>query len=419
MSEQIFSKIAGFDKIKKELKVILNWFQRKTELKKVEVKLPKGIVFYGVPGVGKTLFMREYSKAFNYPIFVFEGSSDDLSKELMETFEKAKKEKNAIIVIDEIDLLIKNNSTIQRLLQTEMDGFNEAGDILVLATANNTMVFSEALKRPGRFDRLILIGNPDTDTRKEIFKMYLNNLKVDCSNINLDFLAAITVRLNCVEIQTIVNDAYLRSEGKALTTEMLEESYYLIYYQEIFDYEKDNSLNKATAYHEIGHAILVYKYRKNFSFYRATLQTSSIGRGACKYYPINENDDSLVKLLQQIEIALAGHLTTKMLLNYESEGSVSDLRKTNYIARALVSGCGYKGIGYVLKEYSTVERNETWANAHRNEKLVRKILLKCEKRVKLYIKKNKKKIIQLSEALYSKGTINNNELLEIMEKKGA
>ena len=125
--------------------------------------LPKGILFYGEPGEGKTHMVREYSKSFGYPTFVIEGNDDNVLDEVVKTYEKASKEKNAIVVIDEIDRLIEKDDKLTRILMAQLDGF-KTSTVLTLATCNYYFSIPEALRRPGRFDRhLQLFISDDSD----------------------------------------------------------------------------------------------------------------------------------------------------------------------------------------------------------------------------------------------------------------
>lgn len=164
MSELEFKNVYGYEEVKKELNLIKTWYEDETILNNPKIALPKGILFYGTPGNGKTLFVREFLNNFNVPKYIVEGRNENTSMEIKRMFEKAKKEKFAIVVIDELELLVEENSKEQRILQQELDGVVQKGTILVLATANNIRKVGDPLLRPGRFDKKIEISKPDRES---------------------------------------------------------------------------------------------------------------------------------------------------------------------------------------------------------------------------------------------------------------
>ena len=136
MKELEFKNVYGYQEVKEELNRIKSWFEDETILTNPKITLLKGILFYGSPGNGKTLFVREFLSNFNVPKYIIEGRNENTSLEIKRVFEKAKKEKFAIVVIDELELLVPEDSKEQRILQQELDGVVQKGSILVLATAN-------------------------------------------------------------------------------------------------------------------------------------------------------------------------------------------------------------------------------------------------------------------------------------------
>ena len=145
MNQQFLEKVYGYKEVKKELKTIQDWYFNYESLGERRKMLPKGILFYGEPGEGKTHMVREYSKSFGYPTFVIEGNDDNVLDEVVKTYEKASKEKNAIVVIDEIDRLIEKDDKLTRILMAQLDGF-KTSTVLTLATCNYYFSIPEALR---------------------------------------------------------------------------------------------------------------------------------------------------------------------------------------------------------------------------------------------------------------------------------
>ena len=224
MKDLVFEKVYGYQEVKDELNRIKNWYENEDFLNNPKITLPKGILLYGRPGNGKTLFIREFINNFDCPKFIIEGRNDNTALEIKRMFEKAKKEKFAIVVIDELELLVDKNSREQRILQQELDGIEQKGSILVLATANDIDEVGAPLKRPGRFDKKIEIDKPTRSSRADIFKNMLLDLETDISNINFEHVSKHCTNVSGAEIKAIVNDVYLRCQNSQITEEEIEAS---------------------------------------------------------------------------------------------------------------------------------------------------------------------------------------------------
>ena len=181
--KDFLNEVYAYEEIKDELYQVLEWYKNNDlDIKKKEY-LPYGILFYGNPGYGKTLLVREFAKSFDYKIYVLEGDSENLDEELVSTFNKAKEEKEgAIVIIDEIDRLIDKDSRLERVLQTQLDGFNKNVNVLTLATANNFYNLPKSLIREGRFDRKFDIEIRDEDDLKIIVERLLETHNFDLKN---------------------------------------------------------------------------------------------------------------------------------------------------------------------------------------------------------------------------------------------
>ena len=225
MKELEFKNVYGYQEVKNELNLIKSWYEDESIISNPKITLPKGVLFSGSPGNGKTLFVREFISNFNVPKYIIEGRNENTALEIKRVFEKAKKEKFAIVVIDELELLIPEDSKEQRILQQELDGVVQKGSILVLATANKINKIGTPLLRPGRFDKKIIIDKPDRESRKEIFKNMLINLGIDVSHINFDHVAKHCRQISGATIKAICNDVYLRCKDSVVSEEEIEHSY--------------------------------------------------------------------------------------------------------------------------------------------------------------------------------------------------
>lgn len=218
-----FDDIAGIDSVVTEVKEVVDFLKNPQKYKDLGAKLPKGILLVGPPGTGKTLLAKaianESGCSFHYAsaasfveLYVGQGS-----KHVRELFEKANKQKPAIIFIDEIDAVgavgrgtganEEYRQTLNELL-CQMDGFQENSSILVIGATNNDQALDKAIKRPGRFTRIIKITKPDKKARQEILLHYIKKLpKIDLTVEDIENLANNTLGFSSAELENLVNEA--------------------------------------------------------------------------------------------------------------------------------------------------------------------------------------------------------------------
>ena len=392
-----FANVYGYKEVKEELMRIIGWFNDPKILNDTKVVLPKGVLLYGKPGNGKTLFIREIRNSFSYPIFEIKGRDDNAANEIIEVFTKAKQENFSIIMIDEIDLLIDRNNKIKRALQQEMDGIGSSANILVLATCNYLSDVPEALLRPGRLDRKIEINGPDCATRAEMFEHFLKKLEVDITNINITRVAK-NARCNAATIQAICNDAYLRC-GNNITTGELEKSYDRIERGNL----KDNRSFRdyRVAVHEAGHVVATYAAKDNFEFNEASF--ANFG-GYTEINPKDENKDSIEKREDEITISLAGYIAEEIILGRHDVGSYEDYQKAHDGVTRLIERVCVKGINHLIPSYDdNNDRYETPLKRLFNELEVRRLLNKYIRKTRRLIRKNKDVVIKIAKQLYENG----------------
>ncbi|CAA6815491.1 MAG: Cell division protein FtsH (EC [uncultured Campylobacterales bacterium] len=232
-----FQDIAGIDNIKEELLEIVDFLNNPNKYKKFGVKLPRGVLFVGPPGVGKTMLASALANEANVPFYYQNGASFVQiyvgmgAKRVKELFETANKNSPAIIFIDEIDAVGKarganrsdeREATLNQLL-TQMDGFDNNSKVIVVAATNNIGSIDEALLRPGRFDRRVFVELPNLEARTEILKIYLNNKPND---INVSNLASQTSGFSGAGLATLINEAGLlaiKQDAKIITDDIINE----------------------------------------------------------------------------------------------------------------------------------------------------------------------------------------------------
>ena len=404
MKELEFKNVYGYQEVKEELNRIKFWYEDEHILNNPKITLPKGILFYGEPGNGKTLFVREFLENFNVPKYIIEGRNENTALEIKRVFEKAKKEKFAIVVIDELELLVPECSKEQRVLQQELDGVVQKGSILVLATANRIDKVGTPLKRPGRFDKKIEIDLPDRESRKEIFKGMLIDLGIDITNINLDHVSKHCTRISGATIKAICNDVYLRCQNSPITEEEIERSYERV---------KNNGLvktpstvnNYKIAIHEAGHSLLALHFKENWAFYKARFDENG---GFTETEEVEENYMTLEKRIQYIMIGFGGYVAEEIVFGFHDYGSASDFEKVHKYCRKLVElSCIYGIKNHITNADEEIDdwHRETDKKAAKVEKLTYKLMSKYEKKVRSFLKKHKTELERFAQHMCMNGYV--------------
>ncbi len=231
-----FKDVAGIKEIKEELEEVVDFLNNPSKYLQYGVKLPKGVLLVGPPGVGKTLIARAVAGEADVPFFYQSGASfvhiyvGMGAKKVRELFAKAKQSAPAIIFIDEIDAVGKarsgksndeRESTLNELL-TQMDGFDGDSGVIVIAATNKIEVLDDALLRAGRFDRRVHVGLPNIEDRKKILELYLNNKNHE---INIEKLVLETAGFSSAALATLINEALLnmiKNDKKILDNDDIE-----------------------------------------------------------------------------------------------------------------------------------------------------------------------------------------------------
>lgn len=277
----MFEKIIGYESIKQELSTIIHWYTE-PDLDPA-IRLPRGVLLVGAPGLGKTLFMRAVTDDSPLPVHSFVHNGErDVTPELIKLFEDASAEPNgAIVLIDEFDTLIDRHSRAERCLKELMDGLTPQNRVLFIASANEFLRRSNPLARPGRFDRVIRFMHPDEQERSDILSYYLNLHGRPLQDEELGYLSELTDGCSNADLAAIVTDTCLRNRGKVITADMLERSHALICFDELPEAEPTDAFPWIPCVHEIGHALLMDCYREHYHLHRIVMNKKGERRGAC------------------------------------------------------------------------------------------------------------------------------------------
>lgn len=301
-SLKTFADVAGLKEVKKDMACIVDFLVNKEAYADAGAKLPKGIILYGPPGTGKTLLAKAVAGEAKVPFFYMSGSEFvELyvgvgAKRVRELFAKARKQSPCIVFIDEIDAIgcsrdnngmhSEDRKTLNALL-TEMDGFKETENIIVIGATNRMEDLDPALTRPGRFTNKYCVPLPETvSERLEIINLYVKNKRID-ESVDLDSLARETVGFSPARIEALLNEASIVSvqEGSHyITKEILDKAMYKLLLQGHMKEdvsERDEEELRVVAWHEAGHAVLGYLFGNEVN--KVTVIPSTSGAGGVTF----------------------------------------------------------------------------------------------------------------------------------------
>ena len=433
--EVSFKDIAGIDKERKEIEEVISMIKEPKKYREIGAKIPKGILLSGEPGTGKTLIAKAMASEANLTFINCPASSLDHmyvgvgADKIREIFEFARENAPAIIFIDEIDAIaqkrymsINNNSQAQTLNQllTEMDGFVESDNIVVIAATNHIEVLDGAVTRPGRFDRIINIPLPNKKGRRDILGVHSKNKKFDENkDANLNELAKKTSGMSGADLANILNEAAIIAIDKkkdAISKEEIDEAFIkVILGISKEDAEISEKEKLLVAIHEAGHTITSRVLRPETEI----IQVSIIPRGRAGGYNLYaDNEENSLPTRSDMEndiiVSLGGRAAEDFYYNTISVGASADLESASKHAHAMV----YK---YAMGTKAQLVR--LFGKEEYNDKLEEKMFPEMEtilndayKKSTEIINKHSGLLVTLANILVKKSTLNSSELEELFSK---
>lgn len=356
-----FADVAGIEEAKGEVQEIIDFLKDPQKFQKLGGKIPKGVLLVGAPGTGKTLLARAIAGEAGVPFFSISGSDfvemfvGVGASRVRDLFDQAKKNAPCIIFIDEIDAVGRHRGaglggghdereqTLNQLL-VEMDGFEANQGVIIIAATNRPDVLDPALLRPGRFDRQVLVPQPDVKGRLEILKVHTRNIPVD-ERVNLDEIARGTPGFSGADLENLVNEAALLAARKS-KTKVEKADFEAAKDKVLMGVERRSMIiseeeKKNTAYHEAGHALVAKLTPGTDPLHKVSIIPRGRALGVTQQLPIDDKYTySKDYLLKTLAVLLGGRAAEEIALNHMTTGAGNDLERATDLARKMVTEWG-------------------------------------------------------------------------------
>ncbi len=358
-----FEDVAGIDEAKGELQEIVEFLKDPQKFQRLGGKIPKGVLLVGPPGTGKTLLARAIAGEANVPFFTISGSDfvemfvGVGASRVRDMFEQGKKNAPCIIFIDEIDAVGRHRGaglgggndereqTLNQML-VEMDGFESNEGVILIAATNRPDVLDPALLRPGRFDRQVVVPNPDVNGREKIIRVHMRKVPL-ASDVDPKVIARGTPGFSGADLANLVNEAALLAARSGKRVVAMNE----------FESAKDKVMmgaerrslvmseaeKRMTAYHEAGHALCAINDPDCDPVHKATIIPRGRALGLVMSLPEGDRlSESKARLLARMKMAMGGRVAEELVFGPDrvSNGASGDIKAATNIARTMVTEWG-------------------------------------------------------------------------------
>jgi len=443
-----FQDVAGVDEAKQDLEEIVEFLRDPQKFQRLGGKIPRGVLLVGPPGTGKTLLARSVAGEANVPFFTISGSDfvemfvGVGASRVRDMFEQAKKNAPCIIFIDEIDAVGRHRGaglgggndereqTLNQLL-VEMDGFEANEGIILIAATNRPDVLDPALLRPGRFDRQVVVPNPDIVGREKILKVHVRNVPL-APNVDLKVLARGTPGFSGADLANLVNEAALmaaRRNKRLVTMAEFEDAKDKIM---MGAERRSNAMTQAekelTAYHEAGHAITALEVPAADPLHKATIIPRGRALGMVMQLPEGDRYSMSYKwMTSRLVIMMGGRVAEELKFGKENitSGAASDIDQATKLARAMVTRWGFSdklgNVAYgdnqeeVFLGHSVArQQNISEETAQIIDDEVRRLIDEAYTEAKRILTEKKREWTAIAEGLLEYETLTGDEIRQIM-----
>ncbi|GAA5095565.1 ATP-dependent zinc metalloprotease FtsH [Bartonella acomydis] len=446
-----FQDVAGVEEAKQDLQEIVDFLREPQKFQRLGGRIPRGVLLVGPPGTGKTLLARSVAGEANVPFFTISGSDfvemfvGVGASRVRDMFEQAKKNAPCIIFIDEIDAVGRHRGaglgggndereqTLNQLL-VEMDGFEPNESIILIAATNRPDVLDPALLRPGRFDRQVVVPNPDVSGREQILKVHVRNVPL-APNVDLKILARGTPGFSGADLMNLVNEAALMAASRNKRVVTMQE----------FEDAKDKVMMGAerrstamtqeekelTAYHEAGHAIVALNVPVADPVHKATIVPRGRALGMVMQLPEGDRYSMSYRwMISRLAIMMGGRVAEELKFGKENitSGASSDIEQATKLARAMITRWGFSDLlGHVAYGDNQDEvflghsvartQNVSEETARMIDMEVRKLIDDAYKNATNILKTKRQEWFALAQGLLEYETLTGAEINEVIAGK--
>ncbi len=437
-----FDDVAGIDEAENELVEIVDFLKNPAKYQRLGGTVPKGVLLIGAPGTGKTLLARAIAGQAGVPFFSLAASEfiemivGVGAARVRDLFKQAREAAPAIIFIDELDAIGRTRGsgaqlgghdereqTLNQIL-TEMDGFDSREGVIVLAATNRADVLDQALLRPGRFDRRVVVQRPDRAGRAAILAVHTKKVPL-AEDVSLERLAAETPGLVGAELRNLVNEAALlaaRKDATAVRAEDFAEALQKITLGPARNILLSPADRERTAYHEAGHALLALLVPGSDPVHRVSIVPRGMSLGATYQLPVDDRVSYAEDYLQgRITCALGGRAAEKLVYGVATTGAENDLQQVTEIARHMVLRWGMSeklgSISFVAPQDAGLppafqQQPYSEATSELIDAEVRRIVEESHREADRLLTSHRDKLEALAQALLKAESLNEKEILE-------
>jgi cell division protease FtsH len=444
-----FKDVAGSEEAKQELKEVVEFLKNPKKFQRLGARIPKGFLLLGSPGTGKTLMARAVAGEADVPFFHLSGSEfvemfvGVGASRVRDLFKKAKKNTPCIIFIDEIDAVGRKRGaglggshdereqTLNQIL-AEMDGFDPETNVIVIAATNRPDVLDPALLRPGRFDRQVMVEEPDIKERQGILKVHARKKPLS-KEVDLRRVAERTPGFSGADLANLLNEAAILAARNGRQTidmgDILNSIEKVMMGPERRSRVMSDKEKKITAYHEGGHALVAHL----MPHADPVQKVSIIARGKAGGYTLKlPTEDRRMhpksEFIDELAVLLAGYVSEKETFGEVTTGATSDLRRATNLARSLITDYGMseklgprtfgskQEMVFLGKEIHE-EKDYSEKTAQLIDEEVTDFIHKAADRAKEMLKQNKDMLKKISDELLEKETLEREQFEKIVGKK--
>ncbi len=440
-----FQDVAGVDEAKDEVKEIVDFLREPTRFSALGGRIPKGVLLVGPPGTGKTLLARSIAGEAGVP-FLFASGSDFVemyagvgASRVRKLFREARRHGSCIIFIDEIDAVGRSRGgnslsheereqTLNQLL-VEMDGFEGHQGTVVIAATNRQDILDPALLRPGRFDRLVTVGNPDMKGREAILRVHTRKITMDPA-VDLRSIARGTPGFSGADLANLVNEAALfagRANRPIVTNADMQEARDKV----LMGVERRSivlsELDRVNcAYHEAGHAVVAALLPKADPLHKVTIIPRGRAMGVTMQLPEADRHTYTKEYLEtQVAVLMGGRVAEELFMNHMTSGASNDIERATDIAQHMVCEWGMSDLGPLAfrKPGNAFESDRAHAvseaTAQRVDEEIRKVVLEGYGHAKWIIERNRRAVEMMARELLETESLDADEIRALLARAGA